>query len=220
MGMGLYLIFPAFFTDTTDAYRLNRWARVRTDLGGFYFHAIFALVLIGTYLLTRQDFLLLPVLLIDLDIVYQCLPFVRLDGYWALADMTGIPDFFSLMAPFIASIAPARASARPQLPALRPVARRVFLLYTVLVVPVLIGITLLAVTRIPWLVSTTWNLETVEQQQLTQAVGTGDPLLAGVVVLQMLLSLLPAIGTAYLLFSFGTPVVGFAYQRIARRADA
>jgi putative peptide zinc metalloprotease protein len=35
MGAGFYLIYPAFFTDVTDSYRLGRWARVRTDLGGF-----------------------------------------------------------------------------------------------------------------------------------------------------------------------------------------
>lgn len=40
MGVGLYLIYSAFYT---DSYRLGRWARMRTDLGGFYFHLLFAL---------------------------------------------------------------------------------------------------------------------------------------------------------------------------------
>ena len=35
--------------------------------------------------------------MIDMGILYQCMPFVRFDGYWALADLTGIPDFFSQM---------------------------------------------------------------------------------------------------------------------------
>src|SRR5438876_744549 len=42
IGAGLYILYPAFFTDVTDGYRLGRWARVRTDLGGVYFHLIFA----------------------------------------------------------------------------------------------------------------------------------------------------------------------------------
>ena len=87
------------------------WARVRTDLGGFYFSLIFALGLIGVYAATGIGLLLIPVLLIDIDVVYQCLPFVRLDGYWALADLTGIPDFFSLMGPFVASIGPSTTGA-------------------------------------------------------------------------------------------------------------
>ncbi|MBI3969448.1 MAG: hypothetical protein HY329_27705, partial [Chloroflexi bacterium] len=43
MGAGIYLVYPAFYTDVTDAYRLGRWGRVRTDLGGIYFNFIFAL---------------------------------------------------------------------------------------------------------------------------------------------------------------------------------
>ena len=45
MGCGLYLVWPAFYTDVTDAYRLDRRGRLRTDLGGLYFNAIFALAM-------------------------------------------------------------------------------------------------------------------------------------------------------------------------------
>ena len=37
---GLYLIWPAFYTDVTDSYRLGRGGRLRTDLGGLYFNAL------------------------------------------------------------------------------------------------------------------------------------------------------------------------------------
>lgn len=43
MGAGIYLIYPVFYTDVTDSYRLGRWARVRVGLGGIYFNLIFAL---------------------------------------------------------------------------------------------------------------------------------------------------------------------------------
>jgi putative peptide zinc metalloprotease protein len=94
MGVGIYLIYPVFYTDVTDSYGLGRWARVRTGLGGIYFHLIFVLGLVALYLASRQAFLLLVVLLLNLEIVRQFLPFVRLDGYWVLADLIGIPDFF------------------------------------------------------------------------------------------------------------------------------
>ena len=45
MGAGLYIVWPAFYTDVTDAYRLGRGGRLRTDLGGIYFNAIFALAI-------------------------------------------------------------------------------------------------------------------------------------------------------------------------------
>ena len=104
IGAGFYLMYPAFYTDTTESYRLGRWARVRTDLGGFYFHLIFALGIMVLYGLSRQEFFLLVVVLINLNIVHQCLPVVRFDGYWVLVDLTGLPDFFALMGPFVRSV--------------------------------------------------------------------------------------------------------------------
>ena len=47
IGMGIYVLWPAFFTNVTDAYRLGRAGRIRTDLGGVYFNAIFALMLMA-----------------------------------------------------------------------------------------------------------------------------------------------------------------------------
>ena len=38
MGVGVYLIWPAFYCDVTEAYRLDRRGRLRTDLGGVYFN--------------------------------------------------------------------------------------------------------------------------------------------------------------------------------------
>jgi len=69
MGAGLYLIYPAFYTDVSDNYRLGRWAKVRTDLGGFYFNLIFALGVMGVYVLTGWEFLLIVVVLINFDII-------------------------------------------------------------------------------------------------------------------------------------------------------
>jgi hypothetical protein len=42
MGVGIYLVWPAFYTDVTDAYRLPRRSRLRVDLGGLYFNAVVA----------------------------------------------------------------------------------------------------------------------------------------------------------------------------------
>jgi putative peptide zinc metalloprotease protein len=34
IGVGIYLVWPSFFTNVTDSYRLSRGGRLRTDLGG------------------------------------------------------------------------------------------------------------------------------------------------------------------------------------------
>ena len=52
MGVGVYLIWPAFYCDVTEAYRLNRRGRLRTDLGGVYFNGLFALMAGAAYFAT------------------------------------------------------------------------------------------------------------------------------------------------------------------------
>ncbi len=113
MSFGFYLVHPALYTGTTDVYRLGRWARVRTDL-------------VGLWLATGWEFLLVAVPIINLNIVYQCLVFVRFDGYWALADLTGIPDFFSQMGAFLRSILLPRLRKGGSLPNLKPWVKVVF----------------------------------------------------------------------------------------------
>src|ERR671936_1361937 len=120
MGVGLYLVYPAFYTDVTDNYRLSRGKRLRTDLGGFYFNGIFHLAMIGLFALTAQEFWLLIALIVDLEVVQQLLPLVRVDGYWILADLTGIPDFFTQMASFVRGVVPwLKRDPQRQLPDLK-----------------------------------------------------------------------------------------------------
>src|SRR3954471_13244510 len=59
MGMGLYMVWPAFYTDVTDAYRLPRRDRLRVDLGGLYFNAVVAVLTMGAWLVWHVDALLL-----------------------------------------------------------------------------------------------------------------------------------------------------------------
>jgi putative peptide zinc metalloprotease protein len=215
MGFGLYLVYPALYTDTTDSYRLGRWARVRTDLGGFYFHLIFALGLVALYLLTGSEFLLVAVLLINLDIVYQCLPFVRFDGYWALADATGIPDFFSQMGAFLKSVSPvARWRRGNRLPDLKPWVKALFAAYVMVTVPVLSLLLFVLITRLPGIGATAWDSLLAQAAVFSQALDNGY--LAGMAlsVAQMLILGLQMLGITYLLYSVGRRLVGALWKRI------
>src|SRR3954463_9545785 len=119
MGAGLYLIWPAFYTDVTDSYRLSRAARIRVDLGGLYFNAIVALVMYGIWEAVHWDGLLLVIAAQVLQMVRQLPPLVRFDGYHLLADVTGVPDLFHRIGPTMRSFLPRRW--RPQQArALRP----------------------------------------------------------------------------------------------------
>src|SRR5579862_2640179 len=63
MGMGLYLVWPAFYTDVTDSYRLPKRDRLRVDLGGLYFNALVAVLTMAAWLVWRVDALLLLIAL-------------------------------------------------------------------------------------------------------------------------------------------------------------
>jgi putative peptide zinc metalloprotease protein len=103
IGVGIYLVWPAFFTNVTDSYRLSRAGRLRTDLGGLYFNVVFMLALAGCYAATANQVLLLVIAFTHLEMLEQLLPFVRFDGYYILSDLTGVPDLFARVAPIVKS---------------------------------------------------------------------------------------------------------------------
>ncbi len=201
MGVGLYLIYPAFYTDVTDSYRLGRWARVRTDLGGFYFYLLFALGMMTLYAITGHDFLLLVVLLINLDILFQCLPFVRFDGYWALADLTGIPDFFSQIGPFLRSQLRLPGIQGSKLPPLKAWVKAIFIAYIALTIPVLALLFLLMLTRVPFLMVTFWEAFLMQTGSFANAQTQGDAWGMFAAVTQVLILALPLLVILYLLYS-------------------
>ena len=86
MGVGIYLVWPAFYTDVTDAYRLGKGGRLRTDFGGVYFNALFMVAALGIYLLTHFEVLIAVIVLLQFEMIHQFLPFLRLDGYYVIAD--------------------------------------------------------------------------------------------------------------------------------------
>jgi putative peptide zinc metalloprotease protein len=95
IGVGLYLVWPSFFTNVTDSYRLSRAGRLRTDLGGLYFNLVFILALAAVYEATSAAVLLVVIAVTHLEMLEQLLPFVRFDGYFIVSDLVGVPDLFT-----------------------------------------------------------------------------------------------------------------------------
>src|SRR3954452_10016570 len=106
MGAGIYMVWPAFYTDVTDAYRLPRGARLRTDPGGIYFNAVIAVVTLAVWYLVRADALLLLIALQLLEIVKNLSPIIRADGYHILSDATGVPDLYAHIGPTLKRLLP------------------------------------------------------------------------------------------------------------------
>lgn len=156
MGAGIYLAWPAFYTDVTDAYRLNRTSRLRTDLGGVYFSCLLVLALGGTYALTRFEPLLLIAFLMQIEVVHQMLPFLRLDGYYVVSDLVGVPDLFRRTGPVLKSMVPGHRP-EPSVLELKPWVRTVVRVWVLVVVPILLFNIGMILLNFPQLVSTAWN---------------------------------------------------------------
>src|SRR3954451_12768769 len=198
MGAGLYLIWPAFYTDVTDSYRLSRAARIRVDLGGLYFNAIVALVMYGVWQGVHWDGLLLVIAAQILQMVRQLPPLVRFDGYHLLADVTGVPDLFHRIGPTLRSFLP-RRWRQPDSRELKLWARAVVTLWTLIVVPVLLLTMLLSVIALPRIIGTTIASVRVQWHQLVAQQHAGHAAGVGVKVLAIVALVVPVGGILYLL---------------------
>ncbi|HEX9314079.1 MAG TPA: hypothetical protein VGA71_01545 [Actinomycetota bacterium] len=154
IGVGIYLIWPVFFSDLTDSYRLCRSGRVRADLGGVYFNAVFMLLVGGLYAVTGLHWLILLIAVQHLAVAQQFLPFLRLDGYYLVSDLAGVPDLFGRIRPVLASLLPGRRPGRTVLE-LKPKVRFLVTLWVVTTVVLLTAIIGLFLVRLPQLLSIT-----------------------------------------------------------------
>jgi putative peptide zinc metalloprotease protein len=200
IGAGVYMIFPAFFTDVTEGYRLGRWARVRTGLGGPYFHLLYALALIGVAVGFGYEFLLVAVLLVNVEIARQFIPFVRLDGYWVLADLTGVPDFFSQLGPFLRSLFPRLARSGLRLPPLKRWVKIVFAAYIVVTIPLLAFLLVVFVKFLPRVMTVIWDAVATQVHFLSSAFAAGDALGAATALVELAILAVPVLGIAYLIY--------------------
>ncbi|MCU1600214.1 MAG: hypothetical protein JWO22_923, partial [Frankiales bacterium] len=196
MGAGIYLVWPAFYTNVDDAYRLDRRGRLRVDLGGLYFNALVSVVVTGLWLATGEDALLLGVATQLLQMLHQLTPVLRADGYHILADWTGVPDLFAHLGPTVRRVLPWHWG-EPS-----PLTRRARWIVTgwvALVVPVLASLLLTAVLVLPRLVATAWVSGHAQGARLGHAAEDADLLGVGAALLRLLALLLPVLGTSLLL---------------------
>ena len=110
LGAGIYVVWPVFYCDVTDAYRLSKAGpaahrpgrgvlqpRVRPDRGRRLLrHRVRADPARGAASALRGP--------------QQLLPLLRLDGYYIMSDLTGVPDILTRIRPILRSLVPGRKS--------------------------------------------------------------------------------------------------------------
>jgi putative peptide zinc metalloprotease protein len=196
IGVGIYLVWPSFFTNVTDSYRLGRGGRLRTDLGGLYFNLIFILAMAALYDATSAEILLLVIAVTHLELLQQLLPFVRFDGYFILSDLVGVPDLFARVAPVLRSGLPANRRD-PRVAGLRRGARIAVTGWVLCVIPLLtltIGYVLLF---LPQINRALWRATSLQAHLMATAVTAGHYAVAAVDAIGVALSALPIAGSLY-----------------------
>ncbi len=207
IGVGLYLVWPSFFTNVTDSYRLSRAGRLRTDLGGLYFNLIFMLALAGIYAATSAEVLLLVIAVTHLEMLEQLLPFVRFDGYFILSDLAGVPDLFARVVPILRSTV-SRGTREPRVTGLRRHARIVVTGWVLCVVPLLTASVGYLLLHLPGINRALWR-SAARQAHLMSTAATGH---------RYVMATVDAIGFALLALSLAGSL--YVMVGLARRLTA
>ena len=207
IGVGIYMVWPAFFTNVTDSYRLSRAGRLRTDLGGLYFNSVFMLALAGVYAATSAEILLLVIAFTHLEMLEQLMPFVRFDGYFILSDLIGVPDLFARVAPIVKSALP-RGRLDPRVTGLRRRARIVVTAWVLCVIPLLTFSIGYLVLYLPAVGRALWRSASLQAHlMITAAAGQRYPVAA-----------VDAIGAALIILSLAGSL--YIVTGLARRLTA
>ncbi|MFF4311254.1 hypothetical protein ACWDFR_41375 [Streptomyces sp. 900105755] len=219
IGCGLFLIWPSMYTDVTDVYRIGRGGRLRTDLGGVYFNVVFMLAMAGAYFATGAQFFLATVYLGHFEIMEQLMPAVRLDGYYILGDLAGVPDLYGKIKPILLGLVPGPRGdrARQEVAGLKKSARAIVATWVLTMVPLIIGELGYALWNLPRI------LTTMTRSLTEQLLGTGGAFVHGQVVeglvgtIGCVMLLCPMAGVVYLSVKMGGRIFRAAQRSTAGR---
>jgi putative peptide zinc metalloprotease protein len=95
IGFALYLVYPAFYSDVSAAWKLSRGQRVVVDLGGCYFQAMITALFVFAYYRTGWEAFHVAILLSLYSALSSLNPIFKFDGYWVLADLLGVTNLSS-----------------------------------------------------------------------------------------------------------------------------
>jgi len=216
IGAGIYLVWPSFFTNVTDSYRLSRVGRLRTDLGGLYFNTVFMLALAGLYVATSSQVLLLVIAVTHLEMLDQLLPFVRFDGYFILSDFIGIPDLFARVVPIVKSALPA-GRRDPRVAGLRRGARIVVTTWVLCVIPLLLFTMGYFLLHLPGIERALWHSARMQAHLVSAAAAGHHYAAAAVDAIDVILVILPGAGSLYVAVLLARQVTTLARRWSAAR---
>lgn len=147
VGIGLYLLFPVFFVELDDVWRLSRAQRSIVDLAGIFAQLLFAgatLIVAEMFGTTAPGFVLIAqaaFVASAVNAVVNLNPIFRFDGYWLLGDALGIANLRTKSLALLKSLASGKslrdATDYAQVGALGPSLVLMLLIYSALSIALL-----------------------------------------------------------------------------------
>jgi molybdopterin/thiamine biosynthesis adenylyltransferase/Zn-dependent protease len=98
LGIMIYYLQPAAYADVTDSWQLkNRWHRAAISAAGIYVQAVVSSLAVVAWSLLRMaghrsDLIVMFATFNAAIMIFNALPFAKLDGYWILSNVVGIPN--------------------------------------------------------------------------------------------------------------------------------
>jgi len=96
IGLGVYTIMPAMYTDLTDIWKMPKANRIKVNLAGVFIQLIISTGIVAAlHLVTNevvQNIIWKIYIFNSILIVMNLVPFLKLDGYWVLSDLLGVPN--------------------------------------------------------------------------------------------------------------------------------
>jgi len=143
-----------------------------------------------------------------LEILHQFLPFIRLDGYYIVSDLTGVPDMFARIKPTLKSLVPWKQT-EDSVTALKPWVRVAVTAYVVVLVPLLLLFFALTLMNMPRIFATAYDSFVLTVHKLGDAGG-----IAIVVdVIQLIVLLLVPLGLVLTFVQLGRKLAVGAWTK-------
>ena len=137
-----------------------------------------------------------------MEILQQLMPSLRLDGYFILADLIGVPDLFRRIGPVLRSLIPGQP-VDPRIGNLKRAARLTLTTWILIVLPLLLFELTLIVMNGPNMVRTAAQSLDDQVRVLIPDFAHGDIPSGAVGVISAVLLVMPIAGLTYILLTLG-----------------
>ncbi|WP_291720173.1 hypothetical protein [Bernardetia sp.] len=106
VGYGFYLVYPVFFTEISEAWKLQPKKRMIINFGGIYFQWIAGSIFIFLDHISLFSLKIWSgiVVINFVRLLYSFVPFMKADGYWIFSDGFGLTNLRKKSNQFLAAI--------------------------------------------------------------------------------------------------------------------